>query len=146
LYGGEANDRLLLALQILDLRTQRVATLPGSEGLWSPRWSPDGRYILAHGFPDKLWLYDVAKRTATKLTDLSAGWPSWSRNSQYVYFKDKSASEWCRVNIHNRVVSRTGISFTGVSLGWVGVDMDGFPITTRIRGGREIYALDWDVP
>jgi Tol biopolymer transport system component len=35
------------SLYLLDLRTNRVSTVPGSDGLYSPRWSPDGRYIAA---------------------------------------------------------------------------------------------------
>src|SRR5262249_25169701 len=34
-------------IHLLDLRTNQVSLLPGSEGLKSPRWSPDGRYITA---------------------------------------------------------------------------------------------------
>ena len=34
-------------LRVLDLKTHQVSTLPGSRGLFSPRWSPDGRYIVA---------------------------------------------------------------------------------------------------
>ena len=35
------------ALRVLDLNTHHVSELPGSRGLFSPRWSPDGRYIVA---------------------------------------------------------------------------------------------------
>ena len=35
------------ALRVLDLKNHQVSTLPGSRGLFSPRWSPDGRYIVA---------------------------------------------------------------------------------------------------
>jgi Tol biopolymer transport system component len=37
-----------LSIQILDLDSRRVTTLPGSENLYSPRWSPDGRYLAAN--------------------------------------------------------------------------------------------------
>ena len=35
-------------LQTYNMQTRRVAEVPGSEGLRSPRWSPDGRYIFGH--------------------------------------------------------------------------------------------------
>ena len=35
-------------VNILDLRTHKVSVVPGSEGLYSAHWSPDGRYIAAH--------------------------------------------------------------------------------------------------
>src|ERR1035438_9596648 len=33
------------AIHVVDLKTSRVSALPKSEGMWSPRWSPDGRFI-----------------------------------------------------------------------------------------------------
>ena len=30
-----------MAIHLIDLRTRQVSTLPDSEGLYSPRWSPD---------------------------------------------------------------------------------------------------------
>ena len=34
-------------IYVLNLKAGTVVPLPGSEGLFSPRWSPDGRYIAA---------------------------------------------------------------------------------------------------
>jgi Tol biopolymer transport system component len=36
-----------MAIHMLDLKTRQISTLPGSEGLYSPRWSPNGRNIVA---------------------------------------------------------------------------------------------------
>jgi Tol biopolymer transport system component len=33
------------AIFMVDLKTRRVSTIPGSDGLFSDRWSPDGRYL-----------------------------------------------------------------------------------------------------
>jgi Tol biopolymer transport system component len=47
-------------IQVVDLKTRHVSKLAGSEGLFSPRWSPDGRYMSAT-VPEgsrKLMLYD----------------------------------------------------------------------------------------
>ncbi len=32
-------------LRILDLASHQFTVVPGSAGVWSPRWSPDGRFI-----------------------------------------------------------------------------------------------------
>ncbi len=45
-FAGNSNDPAS-AIRILDLKTGKVSTLPGSQGFFSPRWSPDGRYIPA---------------------------------------------------------------------------------------------------
>jgi Tol biopolymer transport system component len=81
--GKESGPR---AIQILDLRTHALTELPNSEGLFSPRWSPDGRYIAAISLDErKLMLYDVAKRTWSLLADTSVVDPVWTSDSKAVY-------------------------------------------------------------
>jgi len=36
-----------VAVHILHLATGQVETVPGSEGLFAPQWSPDGRHATA---------------------------------------------------------------------------------------------------
>ncbi len=49
----------VLAIYIIELTTHQVSTVPGSENLFSPRWSPDGQHLAALA-PDssKLLLFD----------------------------------------------------------------------------------------
>jgi Tol biopolymer transport system component len=48
-------------IRVYDLKTRQVATIAGSEDFFSPRWSPDGRYVAALSFDEfHLWLYDFA--------------------------------------------------------------------------------------
>src|SRR5947199_7116428 len=57
-----------LAIHVMDLKTRQVSTLPGSEGLYSPRWSPDGRMIAAlRAGPETLFGFDLATRKWTEL-------------------------------------------------------------------------------
>ena len=49
-FGGDANDANSIngpAIRILTVGTGEIAPVPGSEKLFSPRWSPDGRYLAA---------------------------------------------------------------------------------------------------
>jgi len=144
------DDRQRLTLEIIDAKTQQVAKLPGSQGLWSPRWSPDGRYIAALGFPNRLWLYNVQTRVRTELTTIGAGWPSWSRDSQYIYFENNATSVSYRVRIEDRKVERlaslSGVKMAEAGLGWIGLTPDGALISTRDAGTIQIYALDWETP
>ena len=49
------------AIYLLNLKTHERSTLPGSEGLFSPRLSPDGHYIAAATIDSaSLRLYDFA--------------------------------------------------------------------------------------
>jgi Tol biopolymer transport system component len=51
-----------------DLNANHLSALPGSERLWSPRWSPDGRYLAALEFPETIIkLYDLKMHTQTQL-------------------------------------------------------------------------------
>jgi len=45
-FGGAFTDPNSV-VRVLDLRSHQISTLPGSRGIFSPRWSPQGRYIVA---------------------------------------------------------------------------------------------------
>jgi len=72
-----------------DPKTHQISELPDSKGFFGPRWSPDGRYIIAlphHG--DQLILFDVNNQSRRRLEIKinSFGYLAWSRDSAYVYF------------------------------------------------------------
>jgi Tol biopolymer transport system component len=50
-FGGDAVDASSPnsgpSIKIYEMQTGKVTEVPGSKGLFSPRWSPDGRYIAA---------------------------------------------------------------------------------------------------
>src|SRR5262249_47949026 len=75
-------------IRLLDLSTRQVSKLPGSEGLFSPRWSPDGRYILALpvGLMNKLLLFDFTTQKWAELAEREASEPRWSQDGKYAYF------------------------------------------------------------
>jgi len=46
-------------IEMFDLKTHHISQLLGSQGIFGPRWSPDGRYIIALSYDgNKLMLYD----------------------------------------------------------------------------------------
>ena len=51
--------------QTCDLRTHQLSKVPGSDGIFAPRWSPDGRYIIAltAAGNNKLMLYDTKSQS-----------------------------------------------------------------------------------
>ena len=84
-----AEKSLPKAIYIVDLKTKQVTTLPNSEGLFSPRWSPDGRYIAAMTLDqNKLMLYDTDIHTWRTLISRPAHDPLWSNDSRWIYFND----------------------------------------------------------
>lgn len=61
-FGQKRNEETV-SIQLLDLASRRVTLLPSSEGICCPRWSPDGRFLVAaHLDGDGLLLYEFATR------------------------------------------------------------------------------------
>jgi Tol biopolymer transport system component len=77
------------AIHIPDLKTRQVTTVPDSEGLFSPRWSPDGCYLPAMTVDfQKLVLYDFTLRKWEDLVTTGAFHPNWSNDGKCVYFNN----------------------------------------------------------
>ena len=78
-----------LGIYVVDLATQQVSTIPGSEKLFSPRWSPDGSHMAALN-PDstKLLLFDFKTQKWSDWINEPAivGFPNWSQDGRYVYY------------------------------------------------------------
>jgi serine/threonine protein kinase/Tol biopolymer transport system component len=138
-------------IQLLNLKTHERSTLPGSQGLFSPRWSPDGGYIAAITSDNaSLRLYEVATQKWVELAKLPMGYPSWSRDSKYIYFDSGGDSPaFYRVRVSDQkleqLVRLTNIRRAGND-GWTGLALDDSPLLLRDVGTEEIYALDWLSP
>jgi Tol biopolymer transport system component len=140
-------------ISILDLATSRVTKLSGSDGLYSPRWSPDGQSIAALSSNSlRLALFDMARGTWTDLVrsgSATVGWPSWSADGRSLTYQQ--GEEFRRISIGDRrvevVVSLRGVGLAMGLLGpWYGVAPDGSPLVLLDAGTHDIYALEWDAP
>jgi Tol biopolymer transport system component/tRNA A-37 threonylcarbamoyl transferase component Bud32 len=141
------------AVLMLDLKTHQVSKLPGSEGLWSPRWSPDGRYIVAMPANTlSVVLFDFETQHWSELANANcAAYPSWSKDGQYVYFlRTPNDPAVLRVRISDRKVDRVvdlkNFRMAGYFGLWLGLAPDDSPLLLRDAGSQEIYALDWEAP
>jgi hypothetical protein len=55
---------------------KEVSTLPDSENLFSPRWSPDGRYIVGRPSDSRsLMLFDFATQKWQEIAKTTNGFP-----------------------------------------------------------------------
>jgi Tol biopolymer transport system component/DNA-binding winged helix-turn-helix (wHTH) protein len=143
------------AIYRLDLKTRRVSSIPGTDGLFSPRVSPDGRYISALTFGQtKLMLFDTnANRWSSLVEGEQIGYNEWSHDGKYVYVRENraGAGELVRVRIKDRVLEHVlnFKDFPQLSDGfasWIGLTPDDAPLLMRDRSVQEIYALDLKFP
>jgi dipeptidyl aminopeptidase/acylaminoacyl peptidase len=91
----------------IDLKFNRVSTLPGSRGLFSPRWSPDGRYIAAITTDAawKLMLFDFVTQKWTEAFGSEIGYLLWSHDGKYIYFQDmRNAERIVRLRLRDRKI------------------------------------------
>ncbi len=80
-------------------RERRASVLPESQGLFSLRYSPDGRALAALSFDSlRLPLFDLTTRTWKTLHNGALGWPSWSRDSRYLLFTTGDAVNRVRIS------------------------------------------------
>jgi Tol biopolymer transport system component len=140
---------------ILDLKTNQVSKVAGSEGMWSPRWSPDGRYLNAQTWGVlKQTLFDFQTQSWQELTvGGPIGFPNWSRDGKYVYYDagtgDQAGFYRVRVSDHKveRIADLKDLRRAVGSFGpWAGLAPDDSPLLLRDTSTQEIYALDVDLP
>jgi len=80
-------------IMLLDLKTRAVTH--GSDGICCPRWSPDGRWVIAlSADKQKLFLLDMSTQKWRQVADKIGiiGYMTWSRDSKYVGFDTSSPS------------------------------------------------------
>jgi serine/threonine protein kinase/Tol biopolymer transport system component len=140
-----------------DLATHQASQLPGSMGIFAPRWSPDGRFIIAVSVDNnKLMLYDVkAAKWRSLDVGLNFGYLAWSHDSAYVYFDTflSSDSGYFRVRISDGKIEKIADlkkirQFPG-QFGpgsWTGLAPGEIPLLPRNISTEEIYAFDLQLP
>jgi Tol biopolymer transport system component len=157
MFGEFNRDQNGLKIRIFNFKTHEITTIPGSDGLFSPRWSPNGRYIAAMS-PDStaVMLLDLKSgKWATWLKEPagSVSYPAWSADSQYLYFDDfvTGAEAIRRVKVgENAAESVFGLGnlerYPGVLGLWTARAADGSWMFVRDRSTQEVYQLSLELP
>jgi len=135
---------------ILDLATKQVSVLPESTGMFSPRWSPDGRYIAAMTLDQhRLMVFD---RNTAKWSTVAEGIvhnPVWSRDGKDLYFQELQEDEVpiYRVSLTNRRLERIcdrNVASSADSILFWGLAPDGGPIGSFLFYAADVYGLNWN--
>jgi len=147
--SGGVNPKDSQELAFLDISTREITPVPGSNGLWSPRWSPDGKLIAAFSLqPAGMKVLDVATNrwsalAVGKLIDYLA----WSSDSKYIYFlrRESGNSSVYRMRAsggkEELVADLKGWHITGYFTTWMSLDPTDTPLLLRDVGTDDIYAL-----
>ena len=138
------------AIYRLDLTSRNLTAISNSDGLFSPRVSPDGRYISAlTALQTKLMLFDsITNQWSNLVEGEEIGYNEWSHDGKYLYFRENKggAGQLVRMKIENRVSEHilSLKNFPQLSDGyasWIGLTPDDAPLLMRDRSVQEIYAL-----
>jgi eukaryotic-like serine/threonine-protein kinase len=149
-YGNVSGPNI----HMVDVKTSQSSDVPGSENLFSPRCSHDGRYIAAlSADSDKLMLYDVGKKTWREPASSRFGFENWSHDDKYIYAEDYSdkTDDMVRVNVADGNLERF-LDIKEIPRGfdpwefWVGLTPDDSPLLMRDRSTQEIYSLEVKFP
>jgi Tol biopolymer transport system component len=138
-----------VALQVLDLTSKQVSVFPGSENLYGPRLSPDGKHLAAVTSDNKkLLIFDFQTQ---KWTD----WVSepglinaamWSHDGRYIYYANPSkAPGYRRVKV-GQTRSELIVDLKDLRGLWSGVTPDGAALFLRDVSVDEIYSLEVELP
>jgi Tol biopolymer transport system component len=128
-------------IQIFDLATRQMRELAGSQGLWSSRWSPDGRYLAATRIADRaLMLYTFAasrwrELKLTRVDDLV-----WTTDSRYLYCNPEGPRWASRVRVSDGHVEPF-LNVSGESIHTsASLALDGRPLF--LRDTADVFALE----
>jgi Tol biopolymer transport system component len=141
---------------ILDLKTNQVSNIANSERLYSPHWSPDGRYIAVQSSDSlKQLLFDFKRKSWEELASgIPVGYPNWSHDGKYIYYDSQFGNEagfFCvRISDHKVERITSFKDFRRASCppfgSWAGLAPDDSPLLLRDVSTQEIYALDLQLP
>ncbi len=146
---GNSISALRHDLRMVDLETRQVTILPGSAGMWSPRWSSDGRYIMALPATEatSLSVLDFTTRQwHTVPVNGDTEFPAFSHDCSYIYFLRFGRGQGVfRVPVtggkEERIVDMANWHITGIFNFSMTLDPTDAPLVLRDTGTDDIYAL-----
>jgi serine/threonine protein kinase/Tol biopolymer transport system component len=149
MLGGSSHESYI---RILDLASHQVTTLPGSDGKFSGRWSPDGRFIKADSLDiSTIYIFDVKTKHWSTLYKGVFAFDKWSSDSRYLYFiryaTDKYAADPAILRVPvpggkaQAVVDLKDFPFTGTFGLWFGLDPTDAPMMLRNESITDVYAM-----
>jgi len=132
-------------IQTIVLTTHSLSTLPGSEGLFSPRLSPDGHYVAA--FPadaSTLMLFDFGSGQWAGNGQGPFEFNIWSRDGKTIYLLQAAGKEIVRFDVARQQFEHV-VSLRHLEQGnreWIGLAEDDSPLLVLDKSVSDVYRLD----
>jgi len=146
-------------IDLINLKTHQISQIAGSQRIFGPRWSPDGRYIvgITDVSNDHLMLYDVKAATWRPINSETHffGYLSWAADSSSVYFDTIAGADagYFRLRIRDfkveKIASLSKVRKFPSQFGpgtWTGLGPGQSLLLARDISTWEIYALDLEYP
>ena len=136
----------------MDLNSKQLSTFFGSENLFGPRLSPDGKHLAAESSDaKKLLIFDFKTQKWADWINEPVGiiFPTWSRDGNYVYYNVAGKNPAYRRVKVGQTRSELFVDSKGLrrwALPWSGLTPDGSALYVRDLSGDEIYSLDMELP
>lgn len=152
---GNIADVIVPSIEVVDVETGVSSKLPGSDGFFSPHWSPDGRYLAALSTDSKkLMLFNCRTNKWSQWLDEDSPifFPHWTADSRAMIFESLfPEASFRQVQMTERkssVVAKVADlkMYRGLWGAWAGIAPDGAPILVRDISTEEIYALELQNP
>jgi len=132
-------------LYSFDLRTGKTTKIQGTAGLFSPRWSPDGRYVAAmHIDFNGMSVWDVTQSEWKPFFKHDIDNPFWSRDSEWIYFNGHYDEDLWRARVRDGKVEKVltipmRADYTGCFAN--GFKPDGRVLVSCFDSQRNVYAI-----
>jgi DNA-binding winged helix-turn-helix (wHTH) protein len=143
-------DSAQSGIKSLHLKTGELESIAGTERLFSPRWSPDEKQIIAMEVNTrKPHIFDSVKGEWRTLSEQPIGYPTWSRDGKYIYGEagSISAPEAIRIEVatgRREEIVRADFKLIGNSGPWLGWTEDWEPLVVRDLSSTQVYRIDLD--
>ena len=139
---------------IVDWQSRAASKVPASDGLTSPIWSPDAKWLIAKTFDErKILRFD---KNSARWIEIAGGRqltdPTWSADSHFLYFQDllEPGEPVYRIDKdgkRTKVAHFSDILSSGVELCvFQGLGPDNSLLLELTRSGTQVYALDLELP
>jgi eukaryotic-like serine/threonine-protein kinase len=152
---GEPGTQKKSDIRIINLATRQITTVPGSDGMFSPRWSPDGRYLAALDLEEssktmRIFDFQTGKWSDWATDPVFVGYPAWSSDSRSVEYATDTDVKRIKVGESHpeTLFSMKGLRlYSAPDFGtWTDNAPDNSRMFLRDVSSQNLYTLDVDFP